>query len=482
MSIGNGESVNPTNVELKGSLVVCRTSQGMEIRAALVRLTRFTAVFEIYSPGIILRTSEVLSEFKIITEDRAIYSGRAVVANLIDMGAAVVCETTLEDAWLEPEVVCATAITPEGADFADFLQQWQKVYKVNPEFKIVVADMQTFLTDLRLWLEQVELGIRSAPSGDRVNQEKEVAAKLGQSTTPALTHLFERFEDALANIDKELRPVHQTFGRRQLHPMLLCSPFLYRTFYKPLGYAGDYEMVNMIVRDPFEGASLYAKIINLWFLKQAPAEAHRNRIDYLTQQLSDRVAQAVYARRPLRILNLGCGPAHEVQKFLQECPFADTAQFTLLDFNSETIGHAQAALEQVRRRYHRNTRVGFVKKSVHQILKESGKCIERLSGEPYDLIYCAGLFDYLTDSVCKRLTDTYYEWLAPGGLLITTNVDVSNPRRITMDYIMEWHLNYRSGLEFSALKPTAAPPDLCSTKSDETGVNIYFEAKKPARA
>jgi extracellular factor (EF) 3-hydroxypalmitic acid methyl ester biosynthesis protein len=72
----------------------------------------------------------------------------------------------------------------------------------------------------------------------------------------------------LDGVDDEFRSVHRIFGRRQLHPMLLCSPFLYRTFAKPLGYAGDYEMINMIMRDPLEGGSLYAKIINLWFLQQ----------------------------------------------------------------------------------------------------------------------------------------------------------------------------------------------------------------------
>jgi extracellular factor (EF) 3-hydroxypalmitic acid methyl ester biosynthesis protein len=42
-------------------------------------------------------------------------------------------------------------------------------------------------------------------------------------------------------------------------------------------------------------------------------------------------------------------------------------------------------------------------------------------------------------------------------MLITTNVDSSNPRKVTMDYIMEWHLLYRSGAEMEVLKPHGAP-------------------------
>jgi len=79
------------------------------------------------------------------------------------------------------------------------------------------------------------------------------------------------------------------------------------------------------------------------------------------------------------------------------------------------------------------------------------------------------------------LTGIFYEWLNPGGLLVTTNVDIYNPRRITMDYIMEWHLNYRNSAEMDSLRPDTIPAEMCKVLSDETGVNIYFEARKPAR-
>ena len=76
-------------------------------------------------------------------------------------------------------------------------------------------------------------------------------------------------------------PAHQAFGRRQLHPLILASPFVYRTLQKPLGHAGDYEMVNMIMRDPYEGASLFAKAFNVCALSRPPIVAHRNRLQYL---------------------------------------------------------------------------------------------------------------------------------------------------------------------------------------------------------
>jgi extracellular factor (EF) 3-hydroxypalmitic acid methyl ester biosynthesis protein len=241
-------------------------------------------------------------------------------------------------------------------------------------------------------------------------------------------------------------------------------------------------MINMIMRDPLEGGSLYAKIVNLWFLQQPPAEAHRNRIRYLTRKLVDCATRAAGANRTAHIFSLGCGAAHEVQNLLRDSALADRLRFTLLDFNAETLSHAQAVLEESKKRHQRQTAIKLVKKSISQLLKEAGRGIERAAGDRYDLIYCAGLFDYLADPICRRLTNILYDWLAPGGLLITTNVDDSNPRRLTMDYLMEWHLIYRNGANFATLKPDQATPDQCSVHSDDAGMNIYLETRKPDRA
>src|SRR5207247_1923264 len=125
------------NGELKDSVVMGHTSQGVEIRASLLRLARYLAVFEIYNSALILRASEVLSDFRIVIGERSVYSGRAVVSSLINAGTVLICEVTLEDAWLETDSFL-TCQKKGGAGFNEFLQQWQKVYKVSPEFKVVV--------------------------------------------------------------------------------------------------------------------------------------------------------------------------------------------------------------------------------------------------------------------------------------------------------------------------------------------------------
>lgn len=58
-----------TNGEWKECLVVCKTGQGVELRGSLLRLTRFSVAFELYNPHAVLRTSEVLSDFRILAND-----------------------------------------------------------------------------------------------------------------------------------------------------------------------------------------------------------------------------------------------------------------------------------------------------------------------------------------------------------------------------------------------------------------------------
>jgi extracellular factor (EF) 3-hydroxypalmitic acid methyl ester biosynthesis protein len=427
-----------------------------------------------------VQSTEVLGDFKIIINDRAIYAGRAVVAGLVNAGTVIVCEAKLDDsgfmlASFSPELDSVSL--HDG--FEGFLQHWQKLYRVLPEFKVVMADMQSFLADLRLWLEQVELEIRSAPSGDRLEMEHRAVDEIGRDMVPAFDAMHERLESISAGIDPEMRSVHQNFSKRQLHPLVMCSPFAYRTYHKPLGFAGDYEMVNMIVRDPCEGGSLFAKVVNLWFLSQWPVRAHRNRIQHLKSLLREESRRGQARGRPIRVLSLGCGPAREVQEFLAEDALSEHAQFNLLDFNEETIQHTSRVLEGLKLRYGRPTLIQVQKKSVQQVLKDGAKPFVEGQDKKYDFIYCAGLLDYLPDRTSLHLMNVLYDWLAPRGLLAATNVEDCKPFRHMLEFVLDWHLIYRGVKKSAALLPQAAATEDARIVKDPTEVNVFIEVRKP---
>jgi extracellular factor (EF) 3-hydroxypalmitic acid methyl ester biosynthesis protein len=464
------------------SFIICRNSQGAEVRGTLHRLTRYLGVFEVYNPYSIVQLSEVLNDFRIMMNDRVVYTGRATIANLVNTGIMLICEASLSDeGWIDIDILSPSQNKGRLlSEFADFLRETEKSYRVMPDFKIVVADMHTMLSDLRRWMEQVELGVRSLPTGDRIQAEREVLLQMEEPIVPTVYPLMKRFEESAAVIPLDQQPVHRSYIKRQLHPLVLCAPFVYRTYHKPLGYAGDYEMVSMMLRDPYEGSSIFAKLLNKLYLDIPPVIAHRNRIVYLVEQLKAETARASASNRVARIYNLGCGPAQEIQNFLTHEPISDSADLLLLDFNDETIMHTTRSLEDLRNRHRRRTGLRFEKKSVHQVLKESGRASAQAGS--YDMVYCAGLFDYLSDRICRRLLEIFYDLLAPGGLLIATNVHPSNPWRNWMEYLAEWHLVYRDEVQFMKLAPDRAPPGACIVKPDATGVNIFLEVRKPLDA
>jgi len=236
----------------------------------------------------------------------------------------------------------------------------------------------------------------------------------------------------------------------------------------------------MMARDSFQGGSVFAKVINTFFLNTPPVVAHRNRIVYLTEMLNREVERVAASGRSAKVLNLGCGPALEIQAFLEGSKVSSNADFTLLDFNDETVGHATRTLEDVKNRFDRGTTIRVLKKSVAQLFKEQAKPVPTLGNGKYDLIYCAGLFDYLADPVCSRLVDVFYRMLSPGGMVVTTNVDISNPSRGWMEYMVDWHLFYRNSKDMLGIMEKTAPREAIRIFAETSGVNIFAEIRKPA--
>ena len=464
------------------NVVAFRTSEESALRGTPLRIQRHGAFFELYSPSAALHLSEVLSGFTVTVQSRRLYSGRAVIRNIVDSGTSVRCEVKLDESgWVQEATTIAQAFTMGNLakEFKSFLSGWQKSYNILPEFKIAIADLQMIFTELRLWLDTIEIEIQSQPVGVRGEIERLLIHDLQDYILATVGHLLEKFELVAERVNPDSRPAHISFLQQQLHPFVLSAPFINRTFNKPLGYAGDYEMVDMMVRSPYEGTSLFAKMLNFIFLNTPPVRAHRNRITYLTQMLLEETARGRgVTERPVRFLNLGCGPAREIQDFLTHHHASDWAEFLLLDFNDETLNFTAKTLSEIKHANERTTKIELARKSVQQILKDAAKLGYH---EKFDVVYCAGLFDYLTNEVCARLLEIFYSFVRPGGLVLATNVADINPSRGWMEYALDWHLIYRNIEGFRSLVPEEAKSDAI-VRAIGDGVNIAVEFRKPKNA
>ena len=128
----SNKSLAPQTAE-RDSIIVCRTSQGYSVRATPLRITRDVVAFEVYNPYSILQLSEVLKEFRIIVNDQLIYSGRATVSSLVNTGSMLVCEATLDEAWLDVDLLLWSLSQKScGRISPDFLTEWERINIILP--------------------------------------------------------------------------------------------------------------------------------------------------------------------------------------------------------------------------------------------------------------------------------------------------------------------------------------------------------------
>jgi len=457
-------------------VVTFRNSQGEAARGTLTSLQRRSLVMEVYNPYSIVQVSEVLSDLNIRSGERSIYKGKAVVVSLLNTGLMAVVSVALIDEWNDLGGIGHSARSVSEA-VSRFVEEWESRSRISEAYQVVVNDLRAYFSEVTRWLDQADI-TAGLPRDVNGRVRDEVFYEIARPLMTTVREYLVRFEREAAKVPPELEPAHRAFAQAAIHPLVLRAPFVYRTFAKPLGYAGDYQMVNQILGDPREGPSTYFEMVNFVFLQSSVAQAHRNRVDILLERLQTLAAQAREQGRPLRILNVGCGPAGELQRLAAADQSLDHLDVTLMDFSDETLLYtSQRLIEKAQAAGREPLKVTLRHESVHQLLKRSSRDQGIALDEQYDYIYCAGLFDYLADKACARLIAYFDNHLRPGGTLLVTNVHSSNPERFWMEHFMEWYLIYRD--EAGLIK--LFPPTLLHvrTYTDATGVNLFAEAVKP---
>ncbi|MCK9590218.1 MAG: class I SAM-dependent methyltransferase [Terrimicrobiaceae bacterium] len=454
------------------SVVAFTNTSGNKGRGTLVHISRSIAVLEVYNPYSLIQLSEVLQELIVIRGEHILYSGKGVVTSIVTTGLMVIVSVTLIDPWsnfdhLEP----GPALRGE---IQKFVHDWEEGLDLSESYQFVVNKMANFMAEASRWIQEAETAIvgNAALETERAVQfrnsiEEPVAAKL--------RNLLEIFEREAALVPPEESTVYKAFVRRELHPYMLCAPFAYRCFTKPLGYAGDYEMVNMMLKEsPDIGNNTYARIFHDLQTDVAAAKAHCNRITILGNFLDEESQRVIEEQRIFTVLSVGCGPAVEIQRFIRNNDLSGQSAIHLMDFNEETIGYVQKRTNDSVVESHHQPMLKFILKSIDELLKDVHQEVEGFL-PAYDMIYCAGLFDYFPDNVCRNLVHLYHRWVRPGGLLVTTNVHPRNPERYTMEHLLDWYLIYRDEKQMGNLTPRGTEPDVFA---DGTGVNVFMTIRK----
>jgi cyclopropane fatty-acyl-phospholipid synthase-like methyltransferase len=185
------------------------------------------------------------------------------------------------------------------------------------------------------------------------------------------------------------------------------------------------------------------------------SRAVRRRRDYFARLLMD-ISDGG------RALSVGCGHMRE----LAAVPTSRKLRVVALDMDQRSLECVQAA--------HSSGRVTTVRESVRGIVKGW------TPRGAFDLVYAAGLFDYLNDRVATQVMSRLFDFVKPGGCVVVANFADTLTTRGYMESYMDWWLIYRNRFRMESLagglEPNAAS-DVC-VESDAEGHVLYLRAVK----
>jgi extracellular factor (EF) 3-hydroxypalmitic acid methyl ester biosynthesis protein len=345
--------------------------------------------------------------------------------------------------------------------------------RIRPAFKSWIADLRHYLESMQAFLDKEESALEGEDQYTRDQICEQYLAEIGPRVVERVHRESHRLSGIVGDLGDEEHALHRAYGQHHLTALFATSPFMRRAWEKPLGYAGDYEMMNMLYRPHEEGSTLFGKVMNLCWVREVAARANINRISYLGDKIRAVVAGRTGERA--RLASIGCGPAREIEAILDRDPALGPAlDVMLIDQDARAISFLERRLSP--RAERTGAQLHLMRESIRRLL--TGGSLWSSLG-PRDLIYSAGLFDYLSERSFVALLSGLYDAVSPGGSLIIGNVDISNPTRYLMEYFGEWFLIHRSAAQLMEKVRFLRPaPRRAWVEAEPLGVNLFLVVEK----
>lgn len=292
-----------------------------------------------------------------------------------------------------------------------------------------------------------------------------LSAKLASDPTPALV------QQLIEATDVHRRSMTATRWRsfvtdvlrpHPIHALLLRDPYTRRAFAKPRGYAGDAVMLDYVYgieRPSAEAMGPVGRAVWDATTRAPSADAVRDR----RVRLARFVDQAATRRAGAAIVSVAAGHARELADSIA---FRERrlSSWTCLDQDAESLAEISA-------RFAGDSTVVPLARSVRELLEGAFET-------DADLVYSAGLFDYLPDAVASKLLARMWAWVRPGGRLVLANFADDSQERGYMEAFMDWWLLYRNEDQVRALGQSLEGAAALVVFRDPSARTIWLELHK----
>jgi extracellular factor (EF) 3-hydroxypalmitic acid methyl ester biosynthesis protein len=252
--------------------------------------------------------------------------------------------------------------------------------------------------------------------------------------------------------------VHKTAG---------ASTFVRYAREKPRGYPGDAVLMDMIYGIDGHGLitteTSEARQISCHWLSHPTAEAVRRR----RRRFASYIDGAARHGRPPDVFSVACGHARECD-LSEALKNGEVGSFVGMDHDQNSLEIMQSSIPVASTSKSRPLHA-----SVLTLLSHENDDLG-----PFDLIYSAGLYDYLDQPTARRLCEALFALLRPGGRLVIANFLRKAKGAAVMECIMDWWLVYRSEAEIRDLSANLRQGDIASVEYVEDIDEVGYLAVK----
>ncbi|HEY1932429.1 MAG TPA: class I SAM-dependent methyltransferase [Acetobacteraceae bacterium] len=241
---------------------------------------------------------------------------------------------------------------------------------------------------------------------------------------------------------------HSRLRGHRVAMLLREDPAVAWSYRRPRGYAGDAHLIDFLyehpsTQDEILAATSRGRTLNAMVLASAAPVAVQERrrlLGRLLDATAERVGRA-------EALVLACGHLREAEFALSLDQFD---RLVALDQDRESIA-------EMKRCYSDIGALVPVEASIGRMI------VRPLVHGRFDLIYAAGLYDYLDDLTAVRLTHGMFSALKPGGRLLFANFCSGLVDYGFMDAFMDWRLIQRDEPEMQRLIDALPAADIART-------------------
>ncbi len=352
---------------------------------------------------------------------------------------------------------------------------------IDASFKIAVSDFRYFLEAMKAHLLCEDEKIKKIPDQKMQWDLEQHAINAAEKNLNRITHdLILEIERISENLSRNERRLYRKYFQSQLSPLVKDAAIARRALEKPLGYPGDYEMMNMIYGGGLIGNTLWEKLINSCITNISPGLAVQNRVQYLTEKIEEAIRENK-AKQQIHIMSIACGPCEEVWNFLRHM---DPQSFQDVQINFYFIDNEPLALEYAQKRLRTLTLSKGLAVNLYFIQCDFASLINNQSFLPnyshMDLIYSSGLFEYLPSSNAKSLLDTILLAANNGARLVIGNFAKNYKYRSFVEFAMEWYIFHRTPEELLDLLPIPKEAHCkdAYVEHEPEGVNLFLNILK----